>query len=196
MGEKLINAQQPLPPPSLRPAPRHAYRPPTPPVAAPPHPHRHHWRPSHRCTPPAASDGHSAHSIPTFPLPLPHPLPYRLPTAPRRRRRPIAPAPPDSATSPALTPSRRPSHPSPVRNRLRASPTAQYRPAPLSLQSAPPTHPPCPTVGHTQASLCDRPYPPCPSTHHPDQAGWISPGEPLPRVAASLPTAPRRLHCP
>ena len=28
------------------------------------------------------TDGHSAHSIPTFPLPLPHPLPYRLPTAP------------------------------------------------------------------------------------------------------------------
>ena len=27
----------------------------------PPRPHRHHWRPSHSCTPPAASDGHSGY---------------------------------------------------------------------------------------------------------------------------------------
>ena len=133
------------PPLCLRPAPGHAYRPPTPPVAAPPHPHRHHWRPSHRCTPPAASDGHSAHRSHTHPSPTHTPSPTALTAPPHRAH-----APPDSAILSALAPPRRPSHPSPSETASRASPTAQYRPAPPSLQSAPPTRPPCPTVRHTQ----------------------------------------------
>ena len=76
--------RQPLPAPRLRPAPRRAYRPPTLPVAVPPRPHRHHWRPSHRCTPPAASDGHSAYP------PTSHTSPAANHTAPHRQRRPTA----------------------------------------------------------------------------------------------------------
>ena len=51
-------------------------------------------------------------------------------------------------------------------------------------------------MGHTQASLCDRPCPPCPSIHLPDQARWISTREPLPRVAASPLSFPEMFHAP
>ena len=149
-------------------------------------PHRHHWRPSHRCTPSAASDGHSAHSIPTFPLPLPHPLPYRLPTAPHRRRRPIAPAPPDGATSPAPTPPRRPSHPSPVRNRLTRKPHRAVSPRPAVPPVRSPHPPPMPhRQTHADRSLATVPVFPSSPPHFPE----------LGRSSTQLGTPPRSLVC-
>ena len=145
--------------------------------AAPPQPHRHHWRPSRRCTPPAASDGHSAHSIPTFPLPLPPPLPYRLPTAPRRRRRPIAPAPPDTAPPHRAYPARQ-------RHQTRANPTNLAAPStvhhPLPpkpppsdahpLRAVPPRRPPPstppPALSPSEQTQIDHSDRPCPRQPH------------------------------
>ena len=128
----------PLPPPRLRPAPGHAYRPPTPPVAAPPHPRRPHWRPPSRCTPPRCLPQAQCPPHPRTPS-LPHtfatlPPPTHRPTPPRRRL--TAPIPPDSVTRPALTlyqPCRTLHHPS-LRNRHLPTHilTAQYHPTDAS----------------------------------------------------------------
>ena len=83
---------------------------------------------------------------------------------------------------------RNPAAPCPSTPISDAQPHRAVPPRRVPLQPAPPHPPrPTPTVGHTQASLCDRPCLPCPSTC----ISWIRPaggspfGEPLPRVAAS-----------
>ena len=93
-------------------------------------------------------------TVPTVSPPSPSPSPTPSPTAylpphtdgaaPSRQPHPTAP-PHLRRPHPAAPPT-----PPPSEIASRASPTAQYRPAPPSLQSAPPTRPPCPTVRHTQ----------------------------------------------
>jgi hypothetical protein len=88
--------RRPQPSLCLRRAPGHAYRLPTLPVAAPPHPRRPHWRPPSRCTvapslPAAGDSARHTHA--------PHPFPTHSPPS---RRRLTAPIPPDSATRLAL----------------------------------------------------------------------------------------------
>ena len=150
--------RQPLSTPRLRLAPRHAHRPLTPPVAAPsppPPPPLAAYPQVKPITLPAAG------TVPT----LPPPPPPRSPTAPHltalphranptQWRRHIAPAPP----------------------RLRCPCTT-----PLSdrtLRTPPPT--PCPIMGHTQASLCDRPCLPCHHPPHPPKGASRSRRGPLP----------------
>ena len=158
--------RQPPSTPLLRLAPGHAHRPPTPPVAAPsppPPPPLATYPQVKPITLPAAG------TVPTLP-PLPHPP--RSPTAPHLT------APPHRAN-----PTQWRRHIAPTPPRLRCPCTT-----PLSdrtLRTPPPT--PCPIMGHTQASLCDRPCPgselrsltPCPPPHPPKGASRSRRG-PLP----------------